>query len=91
MTPQSQNVPRNVSAAQTNNRNNNNNNSNINQRSDELTRSYTREEWDNLTPQQCSRIYRARERMSTARTVAALLQSQNQAIGGNIVQDDISA
>jgi hypothetical protein len=29
--------------------------------------------------------------MSTARTVAALLQSQNQAIGGNIVQDDISA
>jgi hypothetical protein len=42
-----------------------------------VTRSYSAEEWQNLSAAQRSRIYRERERLNTARTIAAVLQEQN--------------
>jgi hypothetical protein len=50
-----------------------------------LTRGYSREEWQNLSQAEKNRIFRARERLETARTVAAMLRDEN---GG---QDDLSA
>ena len=43
---------------------------------DNLTRSYSSEEWQNLTAAQRSQIYRERERLQTARTIATVLQEQ---------------
>ena len=62
-------------------------NSNNRDNQNDLTRSYSREEWDSLTPQQRSQIYRARERMNTARTVAALLREGQ----SNNANDEVSA
>ena len=70
-------------------RNNNNQSSNqsttsTNDRS--ITRGYCREEWQNLSQQEKNRIYQARERLETARTIASMLReeySQHQA-------DDVS-
>ena len=49
-----------------------------------ITRSYSREEWQNLSQAEKNRVYRARERLETARTVAAMLREDS----GN--QDDVS-
>ncbi len=50
-----------------------------------LSRGYSREEWQNLSQAEKNRIFRARERLEMARTVAAMLRDEN---GG---QDDLSA
>ena len=42
------------------------------------TRSYSAEEWQNLSYSQKQEVYRQRECLATARTVAALLTEQNQ-------------
>jgi hypothetical protein len=47
-----------------------------------LTRAYSREEWQNLSQAQRNRVYREREIIETARTVAAMLRED---------ADDISA
>ena len=47
-----------------------------------LTRAYSREEWQNLSQAQRNRVYRERERIETARTVAAMLRED---------ADDVSA
>jgi hypothetical protein len=58
-------------------RGNQNPGSNNSVNSGSSTRSYSREEWQNLSQQQKNRIYRERERLETARTVAALLREEN--------------
>jgi len=58
-------------------RGNQNPSSNNSVNSGSSTRSYSREEWQNLSQQQKNRIYRERERLETARTVAALLREEN--------------
>jgi len=52
-----------------------------------LTRGYSREEWQNLSRSEKHKIYRARERLETARTVAAMLREDSNNRGQN---DDIS-
>ncbi len=51
------------------------------------TKSYTAEEWQNLSYGQKQEVYRQRERLATARTVAAML-SENHSNGNS---DDVSA
>ena len=50
------------------------------------TRSYSAEEWQNLSYSQKQEVYHQRERLATARTVAALLTEQNQ----NQANDEVS-
>jgi hypothetical protein len=50
------------------------------------TRSYSAEEWQNLSYSQKQEVYRQRERLATAQTVAALLNEQNQ----NQANDEVS-
>jgi len=50
------------------------------------TRSYSAEEWQNLSYSQKQEVYCQRERLATARTVAALLTEQNQ----NQANDEVS-
>jgi len=50
-----------------------------------ISRNYSREEWQNLSQPERNRIYCARNRLETARTMAAMIREQND--NGN---DDIS-
>jgi hypothetical protein len=53
-----------------------------------VTRSYSAEERQNLLAAQRSRVYRERERLNTARTIAAVLREQHDSI--NAPSDDVS-
>jgi len=44
-----------------------------------ITRGYSREEWQNLSQSERNRIYRARERLETARTIAAMIRGEDNA------------
>jgi len=52
-----------------------------------IARGYSRDDWANLSQADRNRVYRARDRLETARTVASLLQ-QNQVGDHNV--DDVS-
>jgi hypothetical protein len=77
-------------------RNNNNNQQNAQNaqsaqstsgKTSNLTRGYSRQEWQSLSQSEKNKIYRARERLETARTVAAMLRNDATS-HGNI--DDLS-
>jgi hypothetical protein len=56
-----------------------------------IARGYSREDWQNLSQADGNRIYRARDRLETARTVAAMLTNSNEGSGSAAIPDDISA
>lgn len=60
-----------------NSNNQSSNNSTSTNDSRSITRGYSREEWQSLSQQQKNKIYRERERLETARTVAALLREES--------------
>jgi hypothetical protein len=43
-----------------------------------MTRGYSRQEWQSLSQAEKNKIYRAREHLETARTVAAMIQGDSQ-------------
>jgi hypothetical protein len=54
-----------------------------------LTRSYTPEEWSQLTPSQRSRIYRERERMQTVRAIVSVIREEG-LTRSQAITDDVS-